>query len=105
MASWRPLGSILEAPGLDFGRFRYDFFAILEDLWSIFSKRSSHRHDAKNAKNAKYVKSAKSFPCMPGAKCGGAAVSPPRGSSMELFPQPHMMSVSMPTSILRQEDR
>ena len=58
-----------------------------EYLWSIFSKRSSHRHDAKNAKNAKYVKSAKSFPCMPGAKCGGAAVSPPRGSSIRRPPQ------------------
>ena len=29
MASWRPPGSILEAPGLDFGGFGDDFFEIL----------------------------------------------------------------------------
>ena len=34
MASWRPLGSILEAPGLDFGGFWDHFF----EIWGLLAR-------------------------------------------------------------------
>ena len=36
MASWRPPGSILEAPGLDFGGFWKRFFEIFDRFWVRF---------------------------------------------------------------------
>ena len=35
MASWRPLGSILEAPGLDFGGFWDHFF----EIWGLWARK------------------------------------------------------------------
>ena len=37
MASWRPPGSILEAPGLDFGGFGDDFSKIFEKKVELIS--------------------------------------------------------------------
>ena len=41
MASWRAPGSILEAPGLDFGRFGNDFFEIFERETSIWAEKKN----------------------------------------------------------------
>ena len=38
MASWRAPGSILEAPGLDFGGSGDDFFEIFNSVFDAFSK-------------------------------------------------------------------
>ena len=37
MASWRPPGSTLEAPGLDFGGFGDDFLKIFEEKLELIS--------------------------------------------------------------------
>ena len=37
MASWRPPGSILEAPGLDFGGFGDDFLMIFDEKLELIS--------------------------------------------------------------------
>ena len=77
MTSWRPPGSILEAPDsileapkLDLGRFWHDFFEIL----------GQNAKKAKNAKNACQNKTAITNP----PRVGGRRCSPPRGVSMEL---------------------
>ena len=36
IASWRALGSILEAPGLDFGGFWEHFF----EIWGLWARKS-----------------------------------------------------------------
>ena len=72
MTSWRPPGSILEAPDsileapkLDLGRFWHDFFEIL----------GQNAKKAKNAKNACQNKTAITNP----PRVGGRRCSPPGG--------------------------
>ena len=72
MTSWRPPGSILEAPDsileapkLDLGRFWHDFFDIL----------GQNAKKAKNAKNACQNKTAITNP----PRVGGRRCSPPGG--------------------------
>ena len=65
MVSWRAPGSILEAPGLDFGGSGNDFSKFSTIFGFVSSKWSLHKQKAKNAKkamNAKNAQSAKSFP-------------------------------------------
>ena len=76
MTSWRPPGSILEAPDsileapkLDLGRFWHDFFEIL----------GQNAKKAKNAKNACQNKTSITNP----PRVGGRRCSPPRGVSMK----------------------
>ena len=76
MTSWRPPGSILEAPDsileapkLDLGRFWHDFFEIL----------GQNAKKAKNAKNACQAKtSIRNVPRVGGRRC-----SPPGGVSIK----------------------
>ena len=78
MASWRALGSIFlapgsifEAPSLDLGRFRNDFFESL----------GQNAKKAKNAQNACQNKT--SITNAP--RVGGRQCSPPGGVSMEFI--------------------
>ena len=68
MASWRAPGSILEAPGLDFGGSWVDFSEIF---------------DKKNHKRQKPAKKGHRSQICQTAKGGWAAVVPPRGVSIE----------------------
>ena len=58
MASWRPLDTILEALGLDFGGFWDDFskfstiFGCVSSKWSLYKQNAENAKKAKNAKNA-----------------------------------------------------
>ena len=86
MASWRVPGSILEAPGLDFGRFWGRFFEIFDRFWLRVFEMVVHRRNAKNAKKAKNAENAGTAKNLPKqeldhrrAKSGWAAVLPPPG--------------------------
>ena len=72
MTSWRPPGSILEAPGLDFGGSWVDFS-------EIFGK--------KNHKRQKPAKKGHRSQICQTAKGGWAAVVPPRGVSIRRPPK------------------
>ena len=65
MASWRAPGSILEAPGLDFGESGDDFSKFSTVFGFVSSKWSLHRQNAKNAKKAKNAKNAQSVKILP----------------------------------------
>ena len=66
MVSWRAPGSMLEAPGLDFGvsraRCYRDFLIFLEGFFEVIPPRIPRViYDAQNAKNAKNTKKADHF--------------------------------------------
>ena len=106
MASWRPHGSILVALGLDVGGPGPRFWRVLGTIFRKFRPflgsflRSGRFTDKmprmpRKPRTPRTPSQHKSFPSMPGAKCGWAAVSPPRGSSIRRPPKV-VRSVSNP---------